>query len=300
MTIFFLLSSYTQQAIHKALGTDQVKIPPSEGHTNDKPTDGASRPSEDGHPAAEPRPLEELDLLLPKICEALVLVSQCLISLTLYSEERFSAAGTRAGKEPKLRRFEEHLKDYVNDTMSPAGEGSIECLIGATSFLVSVYHLTEHGLSLPVCLETLRLLDIFLPRITFGKIASSAVSLTQAQSPDAAHSEEVRRGARMSGLSDPKGFAYLKRDLVRLLGILCANRMAVQDRVRACAGIPVVLNLCVVDDRNPCESSFLLVPGLWTMYRTRNSSCPSVVFHWNLLSVWTSILILLMSGRTCA
>ncbi|PSS31029.1 hypothetical protein PHLCEN_2v2442 [Hermanssonia centrifuga] len=122
---------YTQQAIHEALGTDKAKIPPSEGHTNDKPTDGASRPSEDGHPAAEPRPLEELDLLLPKICEALVLVSQCLISLTLYSEERFSAAGTCAGKEPKLRRFEEHLKDYVNDSMSPAGEGSIECLIGA-------------------------------------------------------------------------------------------------------------------------------------------------------------------------
>lgn len=57
----------------------------------------------------------------------------------------------------------------------------------------------------------------------------------------------------MAHARDPKGFAYLKRDLVRLLGILAADRPAVQDRVRTCGGIPVVLNLCVIDDRNPCE-----------------------------------------------
>lgn len=51
-----------------------------------------------------------------------------------------------------------------------------------------------------------------------------------------------------------RGFAYLKRDLVRLLGILCSGDSAVQDRVRLCGGIPVVMNLCVVDDRNPCTS----------------------------------------------
>lgn len=50
------------------------------------------------------------------------------------------------------------------------------------------------------------------------------------------------------------GFSYVKRDLVRLLGISCAGEKAVQDRVRACGGIPVVMNLCVVDERNPCKS----------------------------------------------
>lgn len=49
------------------------------------------------------------------------------------------------------------------------------------------------------------------------------------------------------------GFSYVKRDLVRLLGISCAGEKAVQDRVRACGGIPVVMNLCVVDERNPCK-----------------------------------------------
>jgi ataxin-10 len=50
------------------------------------------------------------------------------------------------------------------------------------------------------------------------------------------------------------GFQYLKRDLVRLLGILCHRRKAVQDRVRECGGIEAVMNLCVVDERNPCKN----------------------------------------------
>ena len=50
------------------------------------------------------------------------------------------------------------------------------------------------------------------------------------------------------------GFSYVKRDLVRFLGVLCAGKKVVQDRVRDCGGIPVVMNLCVVDERNPCKS----------------------------------------------
>lgn len=44
----------------------------------------------------------------------------------------------------------------------------------------------------------------------------------------------------------------MKRDLVRLLGTLAYGSRAVQDRVRAAKGIEVVLNLTVVDERNPC------------------------------------------------
>lgn len=52
--------------------------------------------------------------------------------------------------------------------------------------------------------------------------------------------------------TDNTGFPYLKRDLVRLLGILCHEIKAVQDLARECGGIQVVMNLCVVDERNPC------------------------------------------------
>jgi len=80
------------------------------------------------------------------------------------------------------------------------------------------------------------LLDIFLPRINFGKVKTS-----DALSPTAAPVQSA----------DATDFPYLKRDLVKLLGILCHNSKAIQDRIRICGGIRVVLNLCVIDDRNP-------------------------------------------------
>ncbi|THH05258.1 hypothetical protein EW145_g4929 [Phellinidium pouzarii] len=57
---------------------------------------------------------------------------------------------------------------------------------------------------------------------------------------------------------DGRGFFYLKRDLVRLLGILCYENRAVQDRVRTSDGITVVMNLCVTDERNPYLREYAL------------------------------------------
>jgi ataxin-10 len=83
----------------------------------------------------------------------------------------------------------------------------------------------------------LRLLDIFLPRISLGKVVSPG----SAQSTSAAST----------------GFPYVKRDLVRLLGILVHDSRPIQDRVRECGGVPIVMNMCVIDDANPCETSLL-------------------------------------------
>lgn len=94
-----------------------------------------------------------------------------------------------------------------------------------------------------VVLETLRAFDAFLPRINFGKVKPQ-------------HPNGAGVPARSAGEA---GFSYLKRDLVRLLGVLCYNNKAIQDRIRVCGGIPVVLNLCVIDDRNPCKSYFLFL-----------------------------------------
>lgn len=105
--------------------------------------------------------------------------------------------------------------------------------------------------------ETLGLLDIFLPRITFGKVVQRPDPPgqdAQAQGLDQACIAASRNTGTDNGkLSSSAGFSYVKRDLVRLLGILCADDRAVQDRVRMCGGIPVVMNLCVVDDQNPCR-----------------------------------------------
>ncbi len=88
-------------------------------------------------------------------------------------------------------------------------------------------------------LELLRLLDLFLPRINFGKpVASSLLSAEKTYDK----------------VQDTTGFSYLKRDLVRLLGILCFKKRNVQDRIRECGGIPIIMNMCVIDERNPCKS----------------------------------------------
>ncbi|KAH0836603.1 hypothetical protein J3R83DRAFT_8303 [Lanmaoa asiatica] len=92
-----------------------------------------------------------------------------------------------------------------------------------------------------IATELLRLLDGFLPRINFGKPVSS---------------KPVKS---IPGATDPTGFSYVKRDLVRLLGILCHKDRKIQDSIRNCGGITVIMNMCVVDERNPCASPTLLL-----------------------------------------
>lgn len=105
-------------------------------------------------------------------------------------------------------------------------------------------------------LELLRLLDRFLPKINFGQ----AVPRSE-PSPDTSRSStpqgERHQAADVVAAAalDNQGFAYLKRDLVRMLGILCHEKKAVQDRIREASGIEVVMNMCVIDDRNPCKSA---------------------------------------------
>ncbi|KAI0825852.1 spinocerebellar ataxia type 10 protein domain-containing protein [Irpex lacteus] len=173
-TTFFALAEYAQQSIQRALGS--YKSTPDSANTSLPPAADTESSS----------PLNQIDLLLPKVCEALVLVTQCLVSLALFSEEECNSKGPVPSQE--------------RTPSSP---------------------------------KTLRLLDQFLPRITFGKVAPPPDSSLHPQA------------------ADPKGFSCLKRDLVRLLGILVADRRPVQDRIRDCGGIPVVLNQCVIDDRNP-------------------------------------------------
>ena len=53
--------------------------------------------------------------------------------------------------------------------------------------------------------------------------------------------------------NEAPGFNLIKRELVILIGTMARSDRAIQDRLRACGGIEVVLNMCVVDERNPCE-----------------------------------------------
>ncbi|KAH7907262.1 spinocerebellar ataxia type 10 protein domain-containing protein [Hygrophoropsis aurantiaca] len=177
---FLQFSTYAQSSILHALESISTI-------TTDGPLDAAAVP-------------QQLDLLLPKVCEAIVLVTQCIVTVTL------SSVAVRNGVGQDLR-------SVFNQARSVRGQNIVISAI-----------------------ELLRLLDKFLPRINFGKAVSPPA-------PD--------KPAHFSAATDPTGFSYLKRDLVRLLGIFCHQDKEIQDQIRVIDGIPVIMSMCVVDERNP-------------------------------------------------
>lgn len=95
LVTFESLAKYTQDCIVRAIGTNRVPAHSTDVQGNVQPNDNDG--SQAYHPRSPVPPtyssqLQEVDLLLPKVCEALVLVSQCLISLTLTHGENPSTA----------------------------------------------------------------------------------------------------------------------------------------------------------------------------------------------------------------
>lgn len=214
---FLDLSAYATKAVRRSLRS-----------TSHSPSSPPDIPSDD-HKLFPPT---ELDMMLPKVCEALVLVTQCIITITLEEGEN----------ELRDAALGHSWKAFFSETCSDGG--IVENLLGKASYT----RVTITSFFIVINIELLRHLDVFLPRINFGRpvhFSSSGVKDTQTTSAPAEGS-----------VSDPTGFQYLKRDLVRLLGILCHGAKAVQDLVRTCGGIPVVMNMCVIDERNPCKSIF--------------------------------------------
>jgi ataxin-10 len=192
-----------------------------------------------------------LDGRLPGVWVALVLLSTCLSSILLCEqEEDIDNGGASTGPEVVTSSH-----GTISASRSRTGSGFIEEILGMmVPWLCIMPRPHTNNRSFVLLLETLRLLDIFLPRINFGRAkvmgpSSNLSSLNAGGCRDASMGQSA---------ADAAGFPYLKRDLVRLLGILCHNSKVIQDRIRSCGGIPVVLNLCVIDDRNPCK--FLLWP----------------------------------------
>ena len=54
--------------------------------------------------------------------------------------------------------------------------------------------------------------------------------------------------------------AAMKRNLVRLLGVLTFDNVPVGDLVRNCGGVQLLLSMTEVDEFNPCEPCELESP----------------------------------------
>jgi len=228
---FHVQAEYTQRAIRQVTGDplpDQnpaIDVHGSRPHPADYPSDGR----------------------LPGVWVALVLLSTSLSSILLAEQEDIDNGGASAGPEVVTSSH-----GTISASRSRAGTGFIEELLGMMVPWLCIMPPLHKQSFLFLLLETLRLLDRFLPRINFGKV--------KVVGPSSGLSPPNARGCREAGMgqsaADAAGFPYLKRDLVRLLGVLCHNSKAIQDRIRSCGGIPVVLNLCVIDERNPCKFLF--------------------------------------------
>ncbi|KAF8582713.1 hypothetical protein K439DRAFT_1350402 [Ramaria rubella] len=186
-TSFSLLCLFTQRALRRSLGAESLPLMTDQDSTT---TENSRFINEDG--------LKELDLRLPKVSAAIILVAQCLTTI--------------------LVQIHDDSREHTGGFMEAKHSG-YDVVLAATQ---------AAGF-------TLRLVDIFLPRIVFGE---AVVAPGETKVPS-------------GSFTDAKGFNYLKRDLVRLLGIICHERKDIQNRIRECGGIHVVMNLCVIDERNP-------------------------------------------------
>jgi ataxin-10 len=156
-----------------------------------------------------------------------VLVTQCMVTLCLESEMQRETSRER---DSTLANYVD-MKNFFNRKKYQES-GMVESLIGALLFNAWGFIICC------VAIDLLTLLDIFLPRINFGKPV---------------HRDGMPEEPMVRQETPSTGFSYLKRDLVRLLGVLCHGVKSVQDRAREAGGLPVVMNMCVIDERNPCQ-----------------------------------------------
>jgi ataxin-10 len=139
---FFDLAEYVDHALARALPPEEypssapsllsasstpgtTASPPSTPVTpldNQNPSEiyaatAASGPGS-GRLLSQPASTRELDMILPQVCEALVLITQCLITLALTSED--PELNFPPGDNPK---------DFFNSAMVEDGHGFVETLI---------------------------------------------------------------------------------------------------------------------------------------------------------------------------
>jgi ataxin-10 len=141
---FFDLAEYADQAIDRALPSEPSFASPPLSSTSSTPgIPGTAAPpvipitpdnispddvyaaATKNCPTSEPEAtMKELDMLLPQVCEALVLLTQCLITLALTSEDpEFDFPD---GDNPK---------DFFNSAMVDEGHGLCEALISTPTDL---------------------------------------------------------------------------------------------------------------------------------------------------------------------
>lgn len=129
---FYAISSFTQKSLRRALG------PPPREHIRETLSPTHNSQSDVQQSGMAPLP-GELDVMLPKVCEALVLVTQCLITIGLEAEEQ----RTWSDRPDIEANHKSDMKIYFNETRFQ-GQGLAESLIGESNFQDICYDRCYH------------------------------------------------------------------------------------------------------------------------------------------------------------
>ena len=127
--VFISLAVHASSSIQRALGPGK----PSSGDVTDAAhSDGdvekAVGASASGQATQSEAPLQELDLLLPKVCEALVLAAQCLTTITLRAEEAGATRPVSLMRDTDAK--DRSPRTIIAHATTPDGQGFVECLVG--------------------------------------------------------------------------------------------------------------------------------------------------------------------------
>ncbi|KAB5593905.1 Extracellular matrix protein 14 [Ceratobasidium theobromae] len=158
---------------------------------------------------------------LPPVAAATVLISQTLANGLMAEQLAWENSMDKASTKRPMLEFLKNPSDLF-----------VELILGICHFVM----INVLSLDLIIYEDVLRRLNQILPRIQFGKVK-----------PMFTRNESVDQPATL----DASGFQFLKRDLVRLLGIITHEDPGIQVRVRECGGVQLVLGLCAIDESNP-------------------------------------------------
>lgn len=162
------------------------------------------------------------DARLPSVLAALVLETEILSAMALGVQARADARA-KHGEEEGKEGGEEDMVAEMKGRLPSSPDGS-----GASASPVDI---------IPQLVDVLRATNDFLPRI-------------KPTPTTAAENATLASGQPLTQNEIEHAFANVKRDLVRLLGVLAFNDVPVGDAVRAAGGVELVLSLCETDERN--------------------------------------------------
>ncbi|KAG0025015.1 hypothetical protein BGZ81_007473 [Podila clonocystis] len=178
---------------------------------------------------------------LANVSSGLMLLLGCFAHLSLYEDGR------------------------VSDNNAQCTEGDVELDLELPAQLVPLpdwfkaQHMTiVQGGVVESAIELLRQADTSLARVTKPVPAMPNTSPATHSSPSNTSNPSMTANTESSYLSNTSTaqgqqsfFVGLKRDIVRLVGNLAYRSRHVQDRIRNCNGLIVMLSQCNIDDANP-------------------------------------------------